>query len=351
MIKIVINLFLCFKLYSDSLYTTDYKQEINLLEALDIESSFLYDKRMNTIFSKNRTEYQDDFLYSIDKAYIYIPAIKNILAKNNVPKEFVYLAMVESHFSSLTISNKEAVGIWQFIPETAKDYHLRMDKYVDERQDIVKSTQAAVNFLKALYKKFGKWYLVVIAYNCGAGRLEKAINSAGSNDLTILLDDRKHYIPRESRRYIRKLVAYILMGNDYFFLLKREYEHFFNISNTYSLSTVKLPVGESLSRVSKIIGLPLKKLKDLNRHLKYEFTPPYLINYDIYIPYEKLTTFKREYFQKSSYCKYEIYNVQKDDTLKKISELYNISYVKLVIFNKLSNSNIFENQQLIIPIK
>jgi len=326
-------------------------QELKLLESFDIEASFLYDKTMNEIFAKNSGAYQDDFLNSIDKAYTYIPAIKNILAQNDIPKEFLYLAMVESHFSSLTVSNKDAVGIWQFIPETAKDYHLIVDNYVDERKDIIKSTKAAAIFFKKLYKRFKKWYLVIIAYNCGASRLEQAIKEAKSDKLDILLNKNKHYLPNESKRYIRKIVAYMLMGNNVDFLIHKEYAHFLNIENTYSIISVNIPSGESLQRVAKIIGLSFDKLKKLNRHLKYGFTPPYFKNYSIYIPYEKVTEFKKKYFTKSIPCKYEMYNVQKGDDLKKISKLYNVSYITLVTFNKLTNRKLVENQQLIIPIK
>lgn len=338
-------------LYADVSYQTDYREELALLESLDIESSFLYDKTMNAIFSKNSIEYQNDFLNSINKAYIYIPAIKNILAQNGIPKEFIYLAMVESHFSSLTVSNKEAVGIWQFIPETANDYHLKIDKYVDERQDIIKSTKAASSFLKHLYKRFGKWYLAIIAYNCGGGRLEQAIKLAGSDDLMILLDEKASYIPEESKRYIRKIVAYGLLGNNEDFLLDKEYGQFLNIGNTYSISTVNIPSGESLKRVSKIINIPLKKLKDLNRHLKYGFTPPYFKKYAIYIPYEKLLEFKEKYFEKVINNRYLIHIVKKGDNLKQISNFYKVSYITLVTLNKLKNSKLVEKQQLMIPSK
>ena len=338
-------------LYANDFYAIDYHKELKVLEAFDIEPSFLYDQKMNTLFLKTSKEYQDDFLDSIERAYIYIPAMKNILAQNNIPEEFIYLAMVESHFSSLTVSNKEAVGIWQFIPETAKDYNLKIDKYVDERKDIIKSTQAASKFLKNLYKKFKKWYLVIIAYNCGAGRLEKAIKKADSDDLMRLLDRNGSFLPKESQRYIRKVVAYTLMGNNDDFLQKREHIHFLNIGNSYSISTIKLPSGESLKRVSKLLNIPFEDLRSLNRHLKYEFIPPSQKRYSVYIPYAKLTEFKERYFEKAIQNCYKVHIVKEGDNLKRISEIYDVSYISLVTLNKLKNSKLTEKQQLIIPTK
>ncbi len=304
---------------------------------------------MNKLLIKDN---KDSFFFkAIDEAYIYMPTIKNILFQNNIPKEFIYLAMVESHFSVLTHSNKEAVGIWQFTPETATDYNLKINRYIDERQDIVKSTQAAADFLNKLHIKFGKWYLAIIAYNCGAGRLSEAIYKAKSDKLAILLDENNSYIPKESKRYLRKIIAYTLLGNNELFLLNKEYDHFLNIVNTYSMSTVSLPAGESLQRVSQIINMPLDKLKSLNKHLKYGFTPPNLKRYNIYIPYAKLAEFKQKYFETLAHSSYKVHVVKKGDNLKMLSRKYNVSYISLVTFNKLVSPKLNLEQELLIPIK
>jgi len=236
------------------------------------------------------------------------------------------------------------------MPNTAKFYDLKIDEYVDERRDFIKSTEAAATYLSSLYKRFGKWYLAAIAYNCGGGRLNHAIKKAGSDELSVLLDEDKKWIPKESRYYIRKIVALAMIGNDEQFLLKKEYEYLLNRANAYSVATVKLPSGESLKRVSKIVGIPLSDLQKLNRHLKYDFVPPYSKYYNIYIPYVKLSDFKQKYFEDAIKNTYRVHIVTSGDNLSYIGKRYGVSYKVIMDFNKLKNSRLRLKQKLIIPI-
>jgi len=299
----------------------------------------------NSSVSKNR-----HFFRAMNDAYIFIPAIKNLLNKHNIPQEFLYLAMAESNFKTKAYSNKRASGLWQFMPKTGKKYNLKIDEYVDERRDLIKSTKAASKYLSSLHKRFGKWYLAAIAYNCGGGRLNKAIREAGSDKLSVLLDEEKKYIPRESRYYIRKIVALALIGNDEQFMLKSEYEHLLNRANAYSIATVKLPSGESLKRVSSILNIPIKDLQRLNRHMKYDFVPPYIENYDVYIPYIKLSEFKQKYFEAPMKNIYKVHVVTSGDNLSYIGKKYGVPYRVIMDFNKLKNSKLKLKQKLIIPI-
>ena len=290
------------------------------------------------------------FFEPMQEAYLFIPAIKNILAQNEIPAEFLFLAMAESNFSTRAYSRKKASGLWQFMPGTAKLYGLKINEYVDERRDLIKSTKAASKYLSHLHKKFGKWYLAAIAYNCGEGRLAKAIKKAKTDDLTVLLNYKKKYIPKESRLYIRKILTLAMMGNNEQLLLNSEYEHLLNRANAYSISTIKLPKGESLKRVSKLSGIPIKELKKLNRHLKYDFIPPFADNYDIYIPYIKLSDFKQKYFKTKIQNVYKVHRVKTGDSLSAIGRKYGVSYKIIMDFNNLKNTRLKLKQKLIIPI-
>ncbi len=338
-------------LYANLTYSSNYKKELAVLESFDIEASFLYDPVMNDMRTKNSsTSRNTHFFDAMNDAYIFIPAVKDILTQNGIPQEFLYLAMAESNFKTKAYSHKKASGLWQFMPRTGKHYGLKINEYVDERRDLVKSTKAASKYLKQLHKRFGKWYLAAIAYNCGGGRLSRAIKKAGSDDLAILLDSKKKYIPGESRNYIRKIVALSLIGNDEQFMLSSEYEHLLNRANAYSISTVKLPKGESLKRVASLINIPLKDLQKLNRHLKYDFVPPHKDNYEVYIPYIKLAEFKQKYFEQPMKNIYKIHTVTNGDNLIYIGKRYGVSYKMIMDFNKLKNSKLKLRQKLIIPI-
>ena len=330
-------------------YESNYNKELKLLSSFDIEPSFLYDPIMNRL--KQQTLKKDKhFFRAMEEAYLFIPAIKSTLAKYDVPQEFLYLAMAESNFRTKAYSNKRATGLWQFMPRTAKLYNLKIDEYVDERRDLIKSTEAAAKYLSALHKRFGKWYLAAIAYNCGGGRLNRAIKKAGSDELSVLVDEKKKYIPKESRYYIRKIVALALIGSDERYLLNSEYEYLLNRANAYSIATVKLSSGESLQRLSQLLNIPLKDLKKLNRHLKYDFVPPYAKEYDVYIPYIKLAEFKQKYYKAPIEKIYKVHIVTRGDNLSYIGKKYGVSYKVIKDFNHLKSNRLRLKQKLIIPI-
>ena len=350
-LKYLFLLILPILLSANLTYTSNHNKEVALLEAFDIESSFLYDPVLNKMEARNKKVYKNKhFFKAMNEAYVFIPTIKSILAKHEVPSEFLYLAMAESNFSTRAYSKKRASGLWQFMPSTGKLYGLKINEYVDERRDLIKSTEAAAKYLSNLHKKFGKWYLAAIAYNCGSGRLSRAIKRAGTDKLSVLLDYKKKYIPKESRFYIRKIVALAMTGHDEQFLLRSEYEHLLNRANAYSVSTIKLPRGESLKRVAKIIGIPLLELKKLNRHLKYDFVPPYSKEYDIYIPYIKLSEFKQNYHREPMKNIYKVHIVKRGDNLSYIGKKYGVSYRVIKDFNKLRSNRLRLKQKLIIPI-
>jgi len=349
MFRYIFLILLPWLLFANLTYDTNYKKEIATLGSLDIEPSFLYDRTMNRM--KNKILQKDQhFFKAMEEAYLFIPQIKSILRKHNIPQEFLYLAMAESNFHTRAYSHKRATGLWQFMPRTAKLYGLKIDEYVDERRDLIKSTEAAIKYLSFLHKKFGKWYLAAIAYNCGEGRLLKAIKKAKTDDINVILNPKRKYIPRESRNYIRKIVALALIGSDEQYLLHSEYEYLLNRANAYSIATVKIPSGESLKRVSNLIHIPLKDLKKINRHLKYDFIPPYKHDYNIYIPYVKLADFKQYYHKKPIGRIYKVHVVRSGDNLYYIGKKYGVSYKVIKDFNHLRSNRLRIHQKLVIPI-
>ena len=340
-----------FLLFANLTYESNHNNELAVLESFDIEASFLHDPLMNKM-RDNRSNLTKNkhFFRTMDNAYVFIPAIKDLLTKHDIPQDFLYLAMAESNFKTKAYSHKKASGLWQFMPRTAKRYGLEINEYVDERRDVVKSTESASIYLKSLHKRFGKWYLAAIAYNCGGGRLNQAIKEAGSDSLLVLLDSDKKYIPKESRNYIRKIVALALVGNDEQFMLKGESEYLLNRANANSIATISLPRGESLKRLSEIVSMPLEDLKRLNRHLKYDFVPPYSKQYNVYIPYLKLAVFKQNYKKDSMQNIYKVHVVSEGDNLSYIGQKYGVAYRVIKDFNNLKSSRLGLKQKLIIPI-
>lgn len=332
-------------------FESNHAKEVKLLRSFDINPSFLNDPYLIKITEQKRARYKNKYFFkTMNDAYIFIPLVKKIISDADVPSEILYLAMAESNFSTRAYSRKKAAGMWQFMPYTGRLYGLKIDDYVDERRDLVKSTEAAVRYLTYLHKKFGKWYLAAIAYNCGEGRLKKAIKRAGTDDLEVLLNPKKRYIPRESRRYIRKIVALALIGDDESYMIENECDYLLNRGNAYSLTSVRVPAGESLNHVAKLISMPVSDLKKLNRHLKYDFVPPYGNEYVIYIPYIKLSEFKTEYKPADLKTMYLIHTVSSGDNLSYLGKRYGIPYKRIKDFNRLRSDALSLKQKLIIPV-
>ena len=114
-------------------------------------------------------------LLTIKRANRYVPGIVKILKEQGVPEDLVYLAAIESHYDNAAVSSAKAVGMWQFMPSTAKEYGLEVNEYVDERLDCDKSTVAACKYFKRAYAKYKCWLTVAAAYNAGMGRISKSL--------------------------------------------------------------------------------------------------------------------------------------------------------------------------------
>jgi membrane-bound lytic murein transglycosylase D len=338
-------------LFGNLTFHDNYSEQIEIVKKLDIEPSFLNDKVLLRKLSEyRRVDRQVSFLKTMKEAKVFLPTIKKMLSDSQIPKEFLYLAMAESDFSSKAVSPKSAAGIWQFMPITASLYGLNIDEYVDERFDMIKSTKVAIQFLSDMYDKFGKWYLAAIAYNCGEGKLRRAIRKAGTDDLNTLLDPNKKYIPLESRIYIRKIVALALLQKNQEIFIDSDLSYLLNRGDTFSLARVRIVGGEKLSRVARIIGMEYSELKEFNSHLRYDLIPPNEKHYDIYIPYSRLADFKTSYTVPKVKQRGVVHRVKYGESLYKIGSKYGVNYIKIAKFNKLKSHRLSVGQKLMIPV-
>jgi hypothetical protein len=137
-------------------------------------------------------------IVTIKRANLYFTIIEPILKQNGIPDDFKYLALVESNFNNRAFSSAKAAGIWQFMPETAKQYGLEISNGIDERYHIEKSTMAACHYLKDAYEKFGDWPAVAASYNAGMERIssEQTMQQTGSFFDMLIFDETSRYIFR-----------------------------------------------------------------------------------------------------------------------------------------------------------
>lgn len=150
------------------------------------------------------TKYPHALAKLMGLAQVYFPIIEEIFEREGVPQEIKYLCIVESAMNPYARSWAGAVGLWQFMHGTARLYNMRVDSYIDERHDPVKSTQAAARYLRDLYNMYGNWHMALAAYNCGPGRLNRAIRAAGGATSYWELTE---YLPRETRGYVPAFIG------------------------------------------------------------------------------------------------------------------------------------------------
>jgi membrane-bound lytic murein transglycosylase D len=332
----------------------DQSHHISVLTQLDIENSYATDEHLRGILDNYKLYKRTIMLQVLSDAYIYFPMIKQMLGESGLPDSLVYMAMAESNFNNSAYSKAKAVGMWQFMPKTAAIFDLKINRYVDERRDPIKATKAAIKYLTSLHKRFGKWYLAMMAYNCGGGRLSWAIKKARSDDLSVLLQVKKgrkrQYLPGETRNYIRKIIALSTLSESESMLLSSNNMHLLNRGISYPIATVNVSAGTPLSEIATTIGTSLKSLKKLNPALKHNFAPPYAKKYDITIPYEKLAIFKANFKRKNPKEMYIMYTVKSGDNLSSIGKSFGVGYQMIRDFNHLRKKSYLKiGQELIIP--
>ncbi len=275
----------------------------------------------------------------------YIPMFQKELRDAGLPEDLAYLAMIESGFNQRAYSRAKAVGLWQFMRATGKEYNLRIDKYVDERRHAEKSTKAAVAFLSDLYAQFGDWHLAVAGYNAGAGKIGRGLKRYKTDNFWDLAQHR--YLRLETKRYVPKLIAAILISKN------PEQYGFSNINYEAPLEydTLRVGPGLSLDAVAVVCNTNSKSIKKLNQELKTGRTPLNKSHYDVQIPMGKKELAEANLPRLNSVVStgYKTHVIRKGDSLSKICKRYNINKTTLLKINNLRSSKLVAGNHLRIP--
>ncbi|MBS9778786.1 MAG: LysM peptidoglycan-binding domain-containing protein, partial [Campylobacteraceae bacterium] len=181
-------------------------------------------------------------------------------------------------------------------------------------------------------------------------RLKNIIDKYGKTDIKSLLDENKKYIPKETRDYIRKILAVSAVVSSGEFILNDETDLILNQTDNNKFYIAQVPVKTSLASIAKSIGISIDALKDLNPHLKYDLTPPDGSNFNIYMPYKSKDSFENNFkIQNGTNKDFHTYIVKNGDTLYKIGRKFNIKHTVIKQFNNLASNHLKLNQKLIIP--
>ena len=325
-----------------------------VFEEFDVNYDYIYNKSFVKFLKKNEKRYKSFYKHSLKRGGHLIPTFKSMLIQDGLSDLFVYISMVESGFSTDCVSCKSAVGIWQFMKATAKQYDLNVNSDFDERLDPVLATSAAMNYMHKLYKDFGKWYLVVMAYNCGEGRLARGIKRAGTDEISVLMREDKNYIPKETRNYVKKILTVAMVGEN----VSLGFDKMENaIVDLYGEDIVQVEVepGERLERIAKIINMKPKDLLKINHHFKNGVVPVKLPSYKMNIPNVKVVDFYAIYtlqkeLKKYSKTHYLSHVVQAGETLKRIADKYRTSIEEILVYNPVKKKKIKKGEVLVVPV-
>ena len=278
----------------------------------------------------------------------YIPMMKKIFRDHGLPPELAYLSMPESGLNPDARSWARAVGLWQFTRGTGSLYGLHTNWWYDERRDPVKATEAAANYLKDLYNRYGDWYLVLASYDCGS--VQRAIRR--SHGKTNFWEIKRH-LPREARNYVPQYIAVTLIALD-----PKAYDFDDTIAPVHEIpcDTVMIPESIDLKVLTDACGVDLDSLLNLNPELVHAVTPPNFSGdgYPLRVPAGMGKAFVHSYnsLPESAKLTWTFHTVRYGETLSGIARRYSVGLASLKLANDFSRRTrrVRAGTTLIIPV-
>ena len=280
------------------------------------------------------------------KRYVqYKDLMLPILDQYDLPEELIVVSMIESGFDPKAVSKAKAVGLWQFMYLTGKQYGLNRNWYIDERQDPIKSTHAAAKYFQDLYNEFEDWYLVLAAYNTGPGRLNRALKLHETSDYWQL-----YSLPKDTKNYIPYYLSSAI-------ILQNPEKYGFKIpkSNPLKFDEVEIEKSSDLNVLAKAADTRVSTIKKLNPELRQPATPnngPYSLN----IPFGRKESFYKKFNAIPDNEKFAVqkveHRVQKGENLSSIAAKYRVLKADLQTINNITNANNIRIGQILkIPVK
>jgi membrane-bound lytic murein transglycosylase D len=276
----------------------------------------------------------------------YREMITAILRDEGLPTDLLYLAQAESAFQPNARSRARAVGLWQFVSFRAQEYGLKINWWVDERRDPVKSTRAAARHLRDLYQQFGDWFLAMAAYNAGPGGVSRAMERASTSDYWELIERRK--LPRETRNYVPIILAVTLIAKN-----PERYGVSVEPEPPLRFETVKVPKPTDLRRLAESAGVDVDVLRELNPHVLHNVTPPGDPDFELYVPVGtgEMLRAALPSLPEASTVLWPRHRVRRGETLSRLGARYGTSATAIAEANGLSlRAHIHPGDVLVIPV-
>lgn len=350
-------------LFPDSVY-------ISRLHSMPTVMELSFNSVVKNYIEMYASRRREQVSYMLALGDYYFPLFEQALDREGLPLELKYLPVIESALNPVAVSRAGATGLWQFMLRTGKGYGLEVNSLVDERRDPYKATEAAVRYLKDLYAIYHDWNLVIAAYNCGPGNVNKAIaRSGGKSDYWQIY----YRLPRETRGYVPAFIAANYIMNHYA-------DH--NICPVHmqaspsALDTIHVNERLHLDQVSAVLDIPVEELRRLNPQFRKDVIPGNSKPYALVLPSEKMYAFVDQHneilaYNSSLYNPHRsntenflnngnltsgsgediIYRVRKGDNLSSIARRNGITLSQLKSLNGLKSNKISIGKLLVVGKK
>jgi membrane-bound lytic murein transglycosylase D len=280
-----------------------------------------------------------------DRSTRYLDMIRETFRARGLPEDLAFVAMIESGFNPKAVSRAGAKGMWQFMAATARRYGLRVDQWVDERYDPVKSTSAAAAYLSDLYTLFGSWALAKAGYNAGEVKVARAMRLTGTSDFWELA--RSRFLRQETKDYVPAIHAVTVIGRD-----PSRYGFEFGTGDSPVTDSVPVPGRTNLQGLAAKSGIPFETLRALNPVLIRATTPPGA-PYELRVPdgtAERVQAALAPPRRPAAPARQgkgraitddggEIHVVQPNETVKSIAQHYGVTVMSLLRWNQLADPN------------
>ncbi|HLT08040.1 MAG TPA: transglycosylase SLT domain-containing protein [Cyclobacteriaceae bacterium] len=341
-----------------------YDQVKARIEAMDTEMPFELNETIFSFIHYFTVRNRGYARMILERKDTYLPLFEEALARHNMPDDIKYLAIIESGLNPRARSRVGAMGLWQFMPATGREYKLYVNSHMDDRMDPELATEAALKYLKALHRMFGDWELALAAYNCGPGNVRKAIRrSGGKHNFWQIYN----YLPRETRSYIPQFQAFM-------YVLRYADEHNIVLEEPafpMAYDKVKLDNTLDLEHFAQLSGICIEDLEELNPSILKRQIPQSHKHYALRIPKVKATFLaeNKDWIMDSLNVKMDqllaqqvepyretaaestnriIYRVRPGDALGSIAQRHNTTVANIKQWNSLHSNLIKVGQNLTI---
>ncbi len=279
---------------------------------------------------------------ALSRGAIYLPQIRAIFAQAGIPPDLSLMALVESEFKVRALSSARALGVWQFMPATGKRFKLAQDTWIDERKNPLKASMAASQYLRFLYNTFGDWNLAMAAYNAGEGAVQKAITKFGTRDFWDLAE--KGALPRETREYVPRIHAAILMARD-----PEKYDIAVPPPPQVDMDVIHLSDPVDLKIIARCLATDVNTILEWNPELQRLATPRNR-EFDLKVPEGTADAVAAclDSFPPDTRARFHV--VRRGDTLKSLARLYGLSIDRIAQANAISpRQKLGKGTELFIP--